>query len=70
VFVNHVTTNPFFVPTKYGAEDTCALLGYYQWTGSEKSIATDAGRAQYGGLGGRRRHRRVLVDLTAFNEPG
>ena len=27
VFVNHVTTNPFFVPTKYGAEDACALLG-------------------------------------------
>jgi simple sugar transport system substrate-binding protein len=24
VFVNHVTTNPFFVPTKYGAEDACA----------------------------------------------
>ena len=21
VFVNHVTTNPFFVPTRYGAED-------------------------------------------------
>jgi simple sugar transport system substrate-binding protein len=26
VFVNHVTTNPFFVPTQYGAEDACALL--------------------------------------------
>src|ERR1700737_5358062 len=39
-FVNHVTTNPFFVPTRYGAEDACALLGCtYQWTGSEKSIA-------------------------------
>src|SRR4051794_41852246 len=38
VFVNHVTTNPFFVPTKYGAEDACKLLGCsYQWTGSEKS---------------------------------
>ena len=42
VFVNHVTTNPFFVPTRYGAEDACAVLGCtYQWTGSEKSIATD-----------------------------
>src|ERR1700751_6202368 len=42
VFVNHVTTNRFFVPTRYGAEDACALLGCsYQWTGSEKSIATD-----------------------------
>src|ERR1700759_1525218 len=35
VFVNHVTTNPFFVPTQYGIEDASALLGMdYQWTGS------------------------------------
>ncbi len=27
VFVNHVTTNPFFVPTQYGIEDSEALLG-------------------------------------------
>ena len=32
VFVNHVTTNPFFVPTQYGIADACALLGCsYQW---------------------------------------
>src|ERR687892_1754698 len=38
VFVNHVTTNPFFVPTQYGAEDASALLGTsFQWTGSETS---------------------------------
>ncbi len=38
VFVNHVTTNPFFVPTQYGIHDACALLGCdYQWTGSETS---------------------------------
>ena len=24
VFVNHVTTNPFFVPTQYGIQDACA----------------------------------------------
>src|SRR5258708_35703369 len=42
VFVNHVTTNPFFVPTLYGVDDSCALLGFtYQWTGSAKSIAAD-----------------------------
>ena len=23
VFVNHVTTNPFFVPTQYGIADAC-----------------------------------------------
>ena len=38
VFVNHVTTNPFFVPTIYGAADACALIKCsYQWTGSETS---------------------------------
>ena len=26
VFINHVTTNPFFVPTQYGAADACALV--------------------------------------------
>src|ERR671916_2791017 len=38
VFVNHVTTNPFFTPTRYGLEDASALLGTrFQWTGSETS---------------------------------
>ena len=27
VFVNHVTTNPFFVPTQYGLKDACDLFG-------------------------------------------
>src|SRR6516164_7502167 len=48
VFVNHVTTNPFFVPTRYGAEDACALLGCtYQWTGSEKSLAAGIPTVSY-----------------------
>jgi simple sugar transport system substrate-binding protein len=38
VFINHVTTNPFFVPTQYGAADACSLLNCsYQWTGSATS---------------------------------
>src|SRR5215212_10781546 len=42
VFVNHVTTNPFFVPTRYGIEDAQALLGTTsQWTGSENSVVKD-----------------------------
>jgi hypothetical protein len=42
LFVDHCTTNPLFVPARYGTEDACALLGCtYQWTVSEKSIATD-----------------------------
>jgi simple sugar transport system substrate-binding protein len=71
VFVNHVTTNPFFVPTVYGIEDASALLGTtFQWTGSEiadngemvnafeAAIAADAD-----GIG------IALVDLEAFNGP-
>jgi simple sugar transport system substrate-binding protein len=38
VFVNHVTTNPFFTPTQYGIADACALFGCTsQWTGSASS---------------------------------
>src|SRR5712691_12400920 len=39
VFVNHVTTNPFFVPTQYGLQDASALLGIPtpQWAGSASS---------------------------------
>lgn len=70
-FVNHVTTNPFFVPTRYGAEDACALLGCsYQWTGSEKSIATDMvnsfNTAISAGVDG---IACCLVDQAAFNAP-
>src|SRR5690242_15448769 len=42
VFVNHVTTNPFFVPTIYGIQDACALVNCtYQWTGSANSISSE-----------------------------
>src|SRR5262245_7472225 len=34
----HVTTNPFFVPTQYGAADAAKLLDVsYTWTGSTKA---------------------------------
>src|SRR3954453_23208160 len=37
-FINHVTTNPFFVPTQYGAADACALVKCrYTWGGSTKA---------------------------------
>jgi simple sugar transport system substrate-binding protein len=41
-FVNHVTTNSFFVPTQYGFADAAALLGLPtpKWTGSTNSIAS------------------------------
>src|ERR1700740_1011879 len=71
VFVNHVTTNPFFVPTRYGAEDACALLGCtYQWTGSEKSIATDMVNSMNTAVSAKADGIAVcLVDQTAFNDP-
>jgi simple sugar transport system substrate-binding protein len=71
VFVNHVTTNPFFVPTRYGAEDACKILGCsYQWTGSESSNVREMvnafNSAQTAGANG---IAVALVDLKAFNAP-
>jgi simple sugar transport system substrate-binding protein len=42
-FVNHVTTNLFFVPTQFGFADAAALLGIPKpkWTGSANSAETD-----------------------------
>jgi simple sugar transport system substrate-binding protein len=38
VFVNHVTTNPFFVPTQYGISDADSIFNTsHQWTGSDSS---------------------------------
>ncbi|HEY1596985.1 MAG TPA: sugar ABC transporter substrate-binding protein [Thermoleophilaceae bacterium] len=69
VFVNHVTTNPFFVPTKYGAEDACKLLGCsYQWTGSENSNVNEMVNAFNTAItGGADGIAIALVDLKAFN---
>jgi simple sugar transport system substrate-binding protein len=37
-FINHVTTNPFFVPTQYGAADAAKLVdASYTWAGSTKA---------------------------------
>jgi simple sugar transport system substrate-binding protein len=42
-FVNHVTTNLFFVPTQFGFADAAALLGLPKpkWTGSTDSADSD-----------------------------
>ncbi len=71
VFINHVTTNPFFVPTVYGIEDASAILGTtFQWTGSEVADNGEmvnsmeaAITAGADGIGV------ALVDLNAFNGP-
>jgi simple sugar transport system substrate-binding protein len=70
VFVNHVTTNPFFVPTRYGAEDACKLLGCsYQWTGSENSNVNEMVNAFNTAItGGADGIAIALVDAKAFNQ--
>ena len=42
-FDNHVTSNPFFVPTQYGAADATALLGLpnIKWGGSANSAVPE-----------------------------
>jgi simple sugar transport system substrate-binding protein len=71
VFVNHVTTNPFFVPTIYGAQDACSLLGTsYQWTGSKTSDISEMVNAFNAGIVRKADGISVcLVSLTAFNSP-
>jgi len=71
VFVNHVTTNPFFVPTVYGIHDACRLLGCtYQWTGSEISDVAQMVNAMNAAIAGKADAIGVsIVDPKAFNEP-
>ena len=71
MLVNHVTTNPFFVPTKYGAEDACKLLGCeYQWTGSKNSNVNEMVNAFNTAItGGADGIACCLVDKKAFNQP-
>ncbi|HTB70525.1 MAG TPA: sugar ABC transporter substrate-binding protein [Solirubrobacteraceae bacterium] len=71
VFVNHVTTNPFFTPTQYGAADASSLLGCsYQWTGSESSNVNQMVNALSSAVTAKADGIAVsLIDLHAFNAP-
>jgi len=71
VFINHVTTNPFFVPTQYGAADASKLLGTeYQWTGSESSNVNQMVNAMNSAVtSGADGIAVALIDLHAFNAP-
>jgi simple sugar transport system substrate-binding protein len=71
VFVNHVTTNPFFTPTQYGAQDACALLGCsFQWTGSKDSIVPEMVNATNSAISAKADGIAVaVVDKTAFTTP-
>jgi simple sugar transport system substrate-binding protein len=71
VFVNHVTTNPFFVPTQYGAEDASKLLGVsYQWTGSANSTVGEMVTALNTAVSSKADGIAVaVVDKDAFRAP-
>src|SRR5665213_829004 len=71
VFVNHVTTNPFFTPTQYGIADAAKLLGCSaQWTGSTSSnvpqMVTAFNTAISGGADG---IACSMIDPKAFTGP-
>jgi simple sugar transport system substrate-binding protein len=69
VFVNHVTTNPFFVPTRYGAEDACTMTNTaYQWTGSETAKTPEMINAMNAAISGKAAGIAVcVVDPKAFD---
>jgi simple sugar transport system substrate-binding protein len=71
VFVNHVTTNPFFVPTQYGIADACAALSCtWQWTGSQTSVASEMVNSFNAAIAAKADAIAVsLVDAHAFNDP-
>jgi simple sugar transport system substrate-binding protein len=71
VFVCHVTTNPFFVPTQYGIEDACALVGASsQWTGSKTAKVSEMLDAFNTAVTSKADGIAIpLVDPKAFNSP-
>lgn len=71
VFVNHVTTNPFFVATVYGIQDACKFFNCdYQWTGSETAIVGQMVNAMDAAIASKADAIAVaIVDPTAFNAP-
>jgi simple sugar transport system substrate-binding protein len=71
VFVNHVTTNPFFTPTQYGADDASKLLGTtYQWTGSKDSIVSEMVNATNTAVSAKADGIALaVVDKSAFKTP-
>jgi simple sugar transport system substrate-binding protein len=71
VFVCHVTTNSFFTPTQYGAQDACALLNCeFQWTGSKDSIVAEMVNAMNTAISAKADGIAVaVVDKNAFKAP-
>jgi simple sugar transport system substrate-binding protein len=70
VFINHVTTNSFFVPTKNGISDAAALFNVgYQWTGAEDgNVSTMASAMDTAISGGADGIAIALTDNNAFKD--
>jgi simple sugar transport system substrate-binding protein len=71
-FVNHVTTNSFFVPTQYGFQDAAALLHLPvpKWTGSTNSIASQmVAQINAAVAAGAAGIATTLVNSTSFTAP-
>jgi len=71
-FVNHVTTNPFFVPTQYGFQDAAALLGIPKpaWTGSDKANIPDMVSATNAAISSKANGIALaVISTTAFKTP-
>jgi simple sugar transport system substrate-binding protein len=71
VFVNHATTNPFFVPARYGIADACSLFGVTsEWTGSRRSDVGEMVAAMRKAVHDRADGIAVsIIDPFAFNAP-
>lgn len=72
VFINHVTTNSFFVPTQTGLADAAALLGINkpQWTGDENGNVSNMASAFDSAINaGANGIAIALTDSNAFVEP-
>jgi simple sugar transport system substrate-binding protein len=71
VFINHVTTNPFFTPTQYGAQDACSLLNCeFQFTGSKDSIVAEMVNATNTAISAKADGIAIaVVDKDAFRGP-
>jgi simple sugar transport system substrate-binding protein len=71
VFVNHVTTNPFFTPTISGATDACKLLGcQFQWTGSATSSVSQMVSSISTAVAGKADGiATTVIDKVAFDSP-
>jgi simple sugar transport system substrate-binding protein len=71
-FVNHVTTNPFFVPTQYGFADAAALLGIPnpKWGGSATSAVPQMVQYMQTAISGKADGIAVaVISSTAFTSP-